>query len=386
MAIKYRLLLIIIIFNTHFIFSQEAGYFIDTSLDTPKFFQHIYWSKEEFALFYEVLIQKEDGEYLDYKRESTENTFINVSLPPGKYRFNVLPYDLLGQTGQVSEWRVFEILTAFQPSLEEINPPAFYMDNYSERVLNVTGNNLFEETEIFLQGGGDSLLFTDKIVWDSNRVTLFFDDEKLIPGTYQIYLRNPGGLDSITDGFFVGYRRPLDFFIKLSWLPVTPVYGDIFELFGLNFYLTGAGLNLGAVTTKRSFFYFGFELSTSVYILNSAFNVKSNLNSFFDSLLYTNNGITASWIDISFNLMLRKYFLKKLMAVTFHSGGGFSFFNLNEENSNNNNAIIQLNLGLSYMIQILDIFHIETGFDFMHYYTSLPSGFIRLRQSIVWKF
>ena len=382
MVFNRCLLCTLIIFITPVAFAQEVGYFLDTSFNPPRFFQRISWSEEEFAMYYEVLIQKDDGEYRDYRHESTEETFLNISLPPGKYRFSVMPYDLLGQTGQVSEWRAFEILTAFQPALVKNYPPAFYMDFYSQRKLDITGNNLFDETEVYLRNADNSLFAIDRNVWGTNRITLFFDDENLIPGTYEIYIRNPGGLETIKGGFFVGYRRHVDFFIKLSWVPVVPIYGELFDTFDSELYLAGAELNFGVITTARSFFNYGLELSAAANALNSIFALKSDLKSFVDSFL--NAGTGESWAELNLNLLMRKYFLKKLMAVTLRGGGGVSLFSQNGENTDD--YTFQWSLGLSYMLQLLDVFHIETGIDFFQYHTSAPSGIIKPRLGMVWKF
>ena len=381
----FRLLIIIIfVFICPFAFSQNYNYFLDTVLDFPRFIQHISWSKEEFALYYEVVIQRRDGEYGEYRRESTEDAFLNVSLPPGKYRFNVLPYDLLGQAGQVSEWRVFDIFTAYQPSLEKFYPLAFYMNIYSERALEISGSNLFEDTEIYLRNNNNSLLVIDKIIGETNRIMLFFDDDNLIPGTYEIYIRNPGGLESATEGFFIGYRRPVDFFIKLSWAPVIPVYGEMFNTFDSKLYLTGAELNFGAITSRRSFFNYGLELSVSAYALYSMFSIKPDFKSFLNGFLNSNIETGASWVELNLNMLLRKYFLKKIMAVTLRSGAGFSFINRSYEY--NIDFIFQWNLGLSYMLQLMDIFHMEIGIDFFQYHTTIPSGFIKPRLGFFWNF
>ncbi|MCL2243880.1 MAG: hypothetical protein FWC03_05345 [Treponema sp.] len=385
---RFYLLLIqtiISILTAPFIFSQNYNFFLDTSGNSPVFFQHISWSKEEYALFYEVAIQKEEGGYRDYRHESTEETFLNISLPPGKYRFNVLPYDLLGQSGQASEWKTFEILTAYQPSLEKFYPSAFYMENYSERALDIAGSNLLDETEVYLRNNSNSLFAVNLNIRDKNRATLFFDDENLIPGTYQIYIRNPGGLESTTDGFFVGYRRIFDLFIKLSWSPAIPVYGEVLNAADSSLYLAGAELNFCAVTTRRSFFNFGFDISASAGILNSVTSFKTDFDSFFNGFQDTGSG--ASWVELNFNLLLRKYFLHKLMSVTIHGGGGFSFFNLSDENADRENDFtLQCNLGLSYMLHLYDILYLEAGVNFVFFQTPESSGLIRPKLGIAWKF
>jgi hypothetical protein len=59
-----------------------------------------------------VLIEAElEGAYRGHSREFTEGFFVIVSLPPGKYRYRVIPYNFLGrpEPEQSSAWRSFVI-------------------------------------------------------------------------------------------------------------------------------------------------------------------------------------------------------------------------------------------------------------------------------------
>ena len=68
------------------------------------------WSGGEYAFSYEVIIEKEkDGTYQGVVREFTDKTFFEATLPLGYYRYQVIPYDYLGQPGQESEWAYFEV-------------------------------------------------------------------------------------------------------------------------------------------------------------------------------------------------------------------------------------------------------------------------------------
>ena len=79
--------------------------------------QRLTWTGDEYAMRYEVIIEKEEGgEYANVLREFTEESFIEVSLPSGKYRCQVIPYDFLNQPVPVTEWMDFEV----RPSFHEI--------------------------------------------------------------------------------------------------------------------------------------------------------------------------------------------------------------------------------------------------------------------------
>jgi hypothetical protein len=77
------------------------------------------WPKDENAWSYEVLIEVQNRlVYKSYSKEVTKNSFIVVSLPPGKYRYRIIPYNFLGQPeiNQSSAWMRFEIPAASSKS------------------------------------------------------------------------------------------------------------------------------------------------------------------------------------------------------------------------------------------------------------------------------
>jgi hypothetical protein len=64
-----------------------------------------------------VIEKEEDGEYREHILETTEALFIIVSLPLGKYRFHVIPRNILGQAGEATPWRSFEVPAAVVPDI-----------------------------------------------------------------------------------------------------------------------------------------------------------------------------------------------------------------------------------------------------------------------------
>jgi hypothetical protein len=70
------------------------------------------WPKDDNAWSYEVIIEVEIKRvYQSHSKEVTQDSFIVVSLPPGRYRYRIIPYNFLGQpeTKQSSAWRRFVI-------------------------------------------------------------------------------------------------------------------------------------------------------------------------------------------------------------------------------------------------------------------------------------
>jgi hypothetical protein len=384
MAIKKFLGKIIIaavfLFPCHALCAQQAGYYVDYTESKPRFIQRFVWDREEYALYYEVLIYIDDNGFREYLKDITEENLILVSLPPGKYRYSVTPFDLLGLRGESSQWKEFEVLPAYQPSLDSFAPEAFYLDRNLARELQISGDNFLEESEIYLQNGTD-LIYPEKvIIVSSKRATLIFDDMKLIPGNYEIYVNNPGGLSANSGVFVIGYRKPLDFFLKVLWNPYIPVYGYMNDLMGPNVHITGASFNFEAISSKRGNFNGGLELVASVYYLNPAISLKiSNEN-----YPFAGAGFLLTSFDL--NIALQRRFNLGQMAVTFRFGFGIATAGGGFGDYEQNDLIMQLNLGATYLVRLYKDLYLEAGLDFNHHVSPIPSGIIKPRLGVVWQF
>jgi hypothetical protein len=130
----------------------QAGYRLE---EGGRFVQTFRWEEQEDALYYEVEIAEQDGEgWREAVLERTGTASIEVSLPPGNYRYRVRVYDILERPAGTAEWIYFEVLQAKQPEIFRFNPEAFYLDEDLVWVLTVSGRNLTGEMEIYLEGRG----------------------------------------------------------------------------------------------------------------------------------------------------------------------------------------------------------------------------------------
>ncbi|MDR2133883.1 MAG: hypothetical protein LBP27_02155, partial [Treponema sp.] len=95
--------------------------------ETGRFFQRLGWKDVEFAAWYEVTVEAGEAvpgggagapagdsgiAWRELIRERRELSFIDCSLVPGRYRFRVQAFDVLGRGGEVSEWIPFEVRPA----------------------------------------------------------------------------------------------------------------------------------------------------------------------------------------------------------------------------------------------------------------------------------
>jgi len=106
-----RVLLIFLIFAgfVPLLHSQNT----DVEDDEPHYLQRLIWAGGEYALRYEVVLEREvNGRYRAYSRKSTETPFIEILLPLGKYRFQVTSFNILDKPEEVSQWIYIEALAA----------------------------------------------------------------------------------------------------------------------------------------------------------------------------------------------------------------------------------------------------------------------------------
>ena len=85
------------------------------------FSQRLAWDEAKYAVRYTIVLeQKRENldQYLEILRRNTEYTYIDITVPPGEYRFLVMSYNILGLLDTQSEWNYFFIrnpITLLQP-------------------------------------------------------------------------------------------------------------------------------------------------------------------------------------------------------------------------------------------------------------------------------
>jgi len=361
----------------------QPGYHIDYSGNEPRFIQRLMWDKDEYALHYEIEIQLYSDRYTKHHIEIIKQNFINISLPPGMYRYSVTAFDLLGRRTETSDWMEFRVIAAFQPEIKRIAPAAFYMDQRLERILHIGGENIFLESVIYLKDGDKYIFPLKRNDISESRVSLIFDDEKLIPGNYSIIIENPGGLTCSYGGFIVGYRKALDIFLKLAAVPAIPLYGEMLDIFGSNLYLFNTAFGFEAVSSKRSTFNGGFEISTTVYMINPIFVPRFDMNEI--AAAFMDAGTGAAFIDSDINMVLQKRLFNMKAAISFRFGGGITLM-LGYGEFARNEFIIHLNTNLTFMLLFFDTFYFEVGADCSFYTSNVPFGLIKPRLGFVWQF
>ena len=408
--------------------------------ESPRFTQRLAWNKDASALRYEVIVERQTtGGYRRLQREFTADNFIRFSLSPGNYRCRVTPYNYLNRPGEASEWMIFEVRAALNPEVDNFTPAL--LNPNKDTTLSLFGRNLSSGAEIFLQSLDKSTLTITpaeiQILYNGREARLVFNKRNLTAGNYEIYVRNPGGLETSKKGLTISYseppvkvaspepkpevkpepkpekpepekaapkpaerpprppktakpKEPLDIgplimSLNAAWMPLIPSDGAIKEVnddvFGGKPQLAGAALRFDLLFTKPEIIYPGLELAASGYFLT---NPKSPYSS----------DVKALSIDL--NLLLQKRFFDERFAATLRAGVGFSFQNgglsynghkVFELDGDGEGKAPYMNLGVSLLWAATEHICVETGINYVSALTEdKPSKYFRPWIGVGWQF
>jgi hypothetical protein len=349
-----------------FLQAQEQGYFLDTSGDEPRFIQRLTWTGDEYAQRYEIIIEKEEnGRYREVRRESTTALSMEVSLSSGKYRFLVVPYDFLNQSGERSPWMYIEVLPAFYPELDDVLPEFSLSDTDLQsrnRVyeMQISGKNLVPGAEIFLRGPNGEHIVPLEIQTseDGDHVQLRFEKKLLTPGDYELVVINPGGLStSKSEVPFVppANQRAAHVFLSAGWMPPVTAYDDGNRFFGEVWSPSGAVIRFGIADANPGIINLGAELTESW----STYDASGGVH-FFDTTV---------------NFLMQKISPDEKAIVTLRLGVGY-VLPLNDDIEFSMD-FLHSNIGISFMGFIGESIYMELGIDCANWFTGHISGNLR---------
>jgi len=397
MAIKNRLLRGVLIALPLFIGlvslldAQSAGYYLDPDSEVPRFIQRLAWTGGEYTSRYEVIIERQEGStYRRHQRGFTEENFLDVSLPPGQYRFCVIPYDLLDKPADGTDWVNIEVHRALQPELVASSQSNIKLGPNNNFVLNIQGYDIDPDAGIFLRTLGGRYIASHRIDFDEEGNALaYFDSKLLIEGEYEAYVQNPGGLDDVIEGIYYTPPEP-PFYVNIvaSWMPLFKPFGESPDW---NMSLIGAGLRISMVHPTSSI-YIGPELKMSWYKLPDTELVFE----FFDE---NGNVYTEPMPDFEYfpnekkpgahvlaaelGLLIGKRMSNKNLAFNFRVAGGYAVLIMKNVYDDpmpefeNIMGIVCASVGTSFFLRIMKNFTFEIGVDYLQLFNEDFNGFMR---------
>ena len=379
MAVKNVLFVSLIFFLSSVLEAQIfPGYFLHMDGAEPRFSQRLAWKGDGYTLRYEVVIEREEGEgYRPVRREFTNDSFLEVELAPGMYRFRVIPYDYLNRPGVGSEWVDIEVRSALQPELDAEEPEFISREDNALCELAVSGRNIDTNAEIcLLRSDGEKIVPINVIVFaGSSGARLIYYKSALPEGVYDILVENPGGLTASRKGIVIAYPEPEpeiepepepvkhqrlhSEYLLAAWMPLFPVYGEPFGLGqeSMDAALTGAAFRFGILSTTFNPLNAGLELTCSWHAFG--FDSKSQQTAAF-----------------GLNLVAEKKLSGQAAALRFRLGAGISM-SMGEEKPDSMRDSFNTTMGVSFYLPVKKHFCTEIGIDYTHRFTDIPTGALK---------
>ncbi|GHV60315.1 hypothetical protein AGMMS49587_01220 [Spirochaetia bacterium] len=322
---------------------------------------------------YEVTIEAEqDGTYKGVLWKTTKENFLDVSLPPGRYRYQTGVYNFLDELEYTMNWVYFTVLNAIQPTIHRFTPTEFFLGDRGPWHITVTGENIAAGAEGALRplDGSGSIIYPENTEIEGNAARLIFSKKQLVPGLYEVYIRNPGGLEDSRGVFTVhprrwngkeaaeGSTRP-DFIVSAGYAPLMPLYGELFrEDAFIHPAPLGFAVKGGVLPLKRDWGSLGAELGVSWNYLKE------------EKKGYT---ISAQAAELQAGLLYQLWLPpNRTMAFNFRLGTGigiltnFHFEHADGRNDTMAGMYLSLDAGVSFQRHIKGPFFIEAGLDFTH--------------------
>jgi hypothetical protein len=350
--------------------------------------QRLSWPGDDNAARYEVVvIRVGEGVFAEIHRESTTQRQIEISLGPGAYRYQVRVFNLLNQFEYVTNWASFNIILALQPELTSYTPDTMYILDDDRWELQLTGKNLMPGGAVYLvpledpenpdEPGLPIAARQYSPVDGTGRAV--FDGEDLRPGTYQVMVRNPGGLESALGPVQVSlFRRPWDIMVAAGYTPIVPLYGYFLEVFQMA--PLGADIKGAFVFLKRRWGSLGVSADFQLHYLSAQ-------TPYFDFSAYVAGG--------DLRVFYRKILPLRGLAFTAQLGAGINaapwqmivkyMVQTSEPFTSSRSLAV---LGLSLEWRFARSFYAELGMDYVQLFsreTPAPA-FLRPSLNIGWKY
>jgi len=349
------------------------------------FLQRLAWEKAQFAVRYMILLERKNeitGVWTEVLRRnvSEEVTNLEVSVPAGQFRYRVMSFNILDQLDSQTSWEEFTVIRAYQPSILSFTPQAFYFDRVNPRILTLIGENLFPDTEIYLisktnrEANGEPLILkaVELHVTELGEIArLIFDEEDLELGKYDIFAKNPGGLETRLGDFTIALAKPFDVNVSGAFAPMLTLFGQKEHFLDKVFLPLSFSARGSFVPFKLWFGNIGAEFNVNWTFLSSEkddFKSKANLLLFHVNAFY------------QYMIIPQKIAVNGRLGVGFAGVFNYHFeFNKGKAGEAMNMACFTYNLGASVQWFFFKQVFFEGGIDFIQViHSEIPMNFFRL--------
>jgi hypothetical protein len=364
------------------------GYRIE---EDGRIIQTLTWDRTN-AYYYEVEIQQRDqtGDWEDYTTERTEEIFLELSLPPGMYRYRILSYNVLGRVAAASGWTGIRIYPALEPVVQSFSPEAFHVDSHEEVfTLTLLGRDIQDVATVYIIAKTENAAPVEPLSTQPSEdgASLFATFSKgLTLGDYDIVVTNPGGLRTVIEGFAVSFTRPVDISLSLGYAPILPITGSLFSGYDRSIYLLGFYGRFSVVPLKRLWGSIGMEIDARFVEMTT------------EGLTMDNRSFTlkGQLLPGTLNFLYQRWFRDYTMTLNFRLGGGVAtVLNMQYNHDNGSDSekpqviYAAITAGASWQWYVWRGLFIELGLDYIQLISgsgTLPASIIQPKLGVGLKF
>jgi hypothetical protein len=347
--------------------------------------QRLFWPEDENVSGYEAVVEREsNGVFAEIHRESAGGNYIDISLGPGRYRYQVRVFNLLNQFEYATNWASFTIILALQPEVASYAPGVLYIHEDYRWELRLKGRNLVEDGEAYLvplagpETPAAAPVTPEAYIPSGEEALLVFKKGDLRPGAYRVLVRNPGGLEASAGAVVVEPFRPPELELSAGYAPLLPLYGYLFDTLDEGSFL-GADIRASFVFFKRTWGFLGVEANVNLNYLRA--DTK-------------NAAVSAFVTGGAISLLYRKLLPLRDTAFNARLGGGihaaplrlvFEYDGYTSEPLTSWVPVAALGVSLEW--RFLPFLYAELGADYVHLFSpdKPQPGFLRPFLNIGWK-
>jgi len=250
----------------------DAHYFIQEGEAGAVLYQRLSWEAIDDIFGFEFELEQRDaaGAWREIDKKIVRDHFIDVSLPPGNYRYKVTVINLLEQKEASSAYRNFDILIAYQPEVESVSPRLIYLDEFFDGKFTVTGGNFFDDTVFVFEkaGGGTITLKPEEISKDGKKARFELNTNRFQPGTYVFVARDKSGLVDKSEDVIFRFQKPIDTYVSLGYAFTGFTGESVFKTYyGRSVAPLGGVFRLSVLPFKRTYGHFGFNVNYSAAMM-----------------------------------------------------------------------------------------------------------------------
>lgn len=209
----FYFLVLMVLFSWIPLFGQAGDSSPDYWMDEAgQLHQIIRWTRAN-ALYYDVEIERRDdtGQWLPVETRRTEDTHLELLLPPGAYRFRIHTFNVLERLAGTSDWTGLRVYEAKAPAADL--PPVVEIPRGDLTfIITISGDDLVEDAEVRLvfpqKGAAPIAPLSVSYSFDETWIRAEFSAEDVSRGTYDLVITNPGGLAQTVEGVEIKFVQP----------------------------------------------------------------------------------------------------------------------------------------------------------------------------------